>query len=99
MLLLAIAFDKFNYSLKEKVALFMEVYGNSSMRYASITHLDSILNTLISAITDPDYMEKRFPIFDISKLRQKDIDALENIFVFWRTKKAKEINIEELWNQ
>lgn len=38
MLLLAIALDKFNYSLKEKVFTFMEVYGNSHVRSGTISN-------------------------------------------------------------
>lgn len=43
-------------------------------------------------------MSRRFPIFDISKLRQKDVDALENIFSFWRTKNAKDLAFEQIWD-
>jgi len=99
MLLLAIALDRDNYSLKEKVGLFVEVYGNTLVRSVTLDKLDSMLNTLIQAVTDDDYLARRFPAFDLSDLRQKDRDALENVFLFWRTQRKKtEIDIEKMWD-
>ena len=87
ILLLAIALDRHNYSLKEKVSTYLEVFGNSMVRSVTIDRLDSMINTIVQALTDPDYKSERFPNFDFSRLRQKDIDALENVFVYrmvWR---------------
>merc|ERR1712226_70389 len=78
----------------------MEIYGNTLVRSVTIERLDGMLNTIIQAITDADYAEKRFPQFDFSKLRQKDIDMLENIFISWRTKRAKtQIDMVAMWDQ
>ena len=82
ILLLAIALDRHNFSLKEKVSTYLEVFGNSLIRSVTVERLDSMINTIVQALTDPDYKEIRFPNFDFSRLRQKDIDALENIFIY-----------------
>ena len=81
------------------MSTYLETFGNSLVRSVTVERIDSMINTIIQALTDPDYREVRFPQFDFSRLRQKDIDALENCFVYWRTQRAKTaIDLPAFWD-
>jgi len=89
LILLSIAFDKNFLSPKEKTFTYLEVYGNTLIRSVTVERLDKIINDLIKAICDEEYSQKRFKIFDFSKFKQKDRDALEKIFSLFRSKDAR----------
>lgn len=74
LILLAIALDKNYFSQKDKVFTYLEVYGNTFIRSATLEKLDKIINDLIKAITDSEYNLVRFSgIFEFESLKQRDI--------------------------
>eukprot|EP00794_Sanderia_malayensis_P016957 gene16957-18664_t len=76
--------------LKEKVELFLELFGNSLVRPQTDEFLQTKANELIRFVTDPDYLAATFSF--------KERDQLEGILKFWRSTDRKLFDICALWD-
>lgn len=98
MALLAVALERSEViNLHHKVHLFMDIYGNSMMRASSHQYLVGKSKTLLNILTDNDYRQRTAPILDISNLKYRERDGLENAFYFWLPKEEHVFNIQEYW--
>jgi len=84
--------------LQEKVELFSELYGNTLIRQQTLQYLQQKANLFIEMITDLDYCDERMPTIDMSQLKFKERDYLEDVFKFWRHPDPRAFNITALWN-
>eukprot|EP00040_Diaphanoeca_grandis_P002733 m.22561 g.22561 ORF g.22561 m.22561 type:complete len:475 (+) comp13856_c0_seq1:115-1539(+) len=84
--------------LQEKVEIYLELMGNSSVRPKTSEYLAAKSKTLLDLITDPDRMKSEFPLIDTSGLKFKEKDDLTDVFDFWRTKKPVNYDMEQLWD-
>lgn len=99
MLLLAIALEPYKQvGLQDKVELFLELYGNSLVRTKSFEYLQKMSNEFIRMVTDFDYLEKKLPCLDMTRLKFKERDFLEGIFKFWRNPDQKLFDISKCWD-
>ncbi|CAH1785744.1 unnamed protein product [Owenia fusiformis] len=83
--------------LQDKTELFLEIFGNSQIRYQTCEYVEKMTNEFIKMVTDDDYMEKKMPVFDMSLLKFKERDMLEGILKFWRNKDKTVFPIEKFW--
>lgn len=98
MALLALALERPEViNLHQKVHLFMDIYGNSMMRASSHQYLVGKSKTLLNVLTDNEYLQRTAPIFDISNLKYRERDGLENAFYFWLPKEEHVFNVQEYW--
>ncbi|XP_028399655.1 dynein assembly factor 3, axonemal-like [Dendronephthya gigantea] len=99
LLLLGIALEsKEKLGLQEKCELFLELLGNSLIRPQTCDYLKEKANEYIRMVTDLDYMERNFPLIDMSLLKFKERDLLEGIFKFWRNTNGKLFDIAKCWD-
>jgi len=99
LLLLTLALEPLKkIGLQEKVDLFMELYGNTLIRNTTMNYLEEKSNLFIEMITDLDYADERMPTINLSQLKFKERDSLENLFKFWRTRTSENFNIINLWD-
>jgi len=82
---------------QEKVEMFLELLGNAHIRSKTSEYLIAKATTLVDLITDPDDMETRFPLVDLSALKFKERDALTAVCQFWRVPSPALFNMGELW--
>eukprot|EP00795_Rhopilema_esculentum_P012846 gene12846-3592_t len=100
MLFISIIFEsKDSLGLKEKVELFIELFGNSLMRPKTDEFLKHRCTDLIRFVTSPEYLEQNLPFLDLSSLKFKERDMLEGIFKFWKNVEQKYFDIPALWEQ
>ncbi|XP_037926509.1 dynein assembly factor 3, axonemal homolog [Hermetia illucens] len=97
ILLICLALESEDISLKAKTHLFMDIYGNSLLRPSSYNYLASKANFLIDVITDSDYLTEKAPVFDIEALKYRERDGLEETFKFWTPKEGHVFNIKGYW--
>lgn len=90
--------------LREKTELFLELLGNAHIRAKTSEYLATQAKLLTDLITDPERMKEEMPNVDISGLKFRERDEIEDVFRFWRRegKEGKEgqpsFDMEELWD-
>lgn len=100
LLLLSIALEpKKKLGLQEKTELFLELFGNSLVRPQASDYLQQKSSEFIKMVTDSDYLEAHFPVFNFSQLKFKERDQLESIFKFWRNSDPKIFDICRHWDE
>lgn len=100
ILLISIALEQVDLlTLKTRVHLLMDIYGNSQLRSSSVGYINSKANHLIKCITDLEFNGQMQPIFDLNQLKYIERDCLENVLNFWREKKQNRYDIANLWMQ
>ncbi|XP_064634715.1 dynein axonemal assembly factor 3-like isoform X2 [Lineus longissimus] len=87
--------------LQEKTELFLELYGNTLVRYQSMEYVQKLSTEFIKMVTDFDNLAEKLPYIDMSQLKFKERDMLEAIFKFWRNpNREKDVfDIEKAWDQ
>lgn len=86
-------------NLHRKVHLFMDIYGNALMRPSSLQYLIGKSKSFLNLVTDDEYLQRIVPMFDISNLKYRERDGLENAFYFWSPKEDHVFNIQEYWSE
>jgi len=100
ILLLSIILEsKESLGLKEKVELFLELFGNSLIRPLTNEFLQQRAKELITLVTNPDHLEKTLPVLNLSNLKFKEHDVLEGILKFWRNDDKKYFDLPSHWDQ
>lgn len=84
-------------TLKSKVHLFIDVFGNSLLRSSSTGYVSSKANHLLKCITDLEYGQEMQSIFNVSQLKYVERDCLEILFNFWRDKRENYFDISAHW--
>lgn len=75
------------YSLQNKTALYLDIFGNTLLRPASQSYLFQKSRVLSEMVTDSSYCKKRASFVELDRLKFKDRDRLDDQFVFWRSAK------------
>ena len=83
---------------QEKSEMYLELFGNSLLRHDTEDYLVARSNEYVKMITEPSYSEKKYPYFDFSNLKFKEVDQLESIFKFWRNTDTDVFNIGQMWD-
>ncbi|KAL1131534.1 hypothetical protein AAG570_011151 [Ranatra chinensis] len=97
MLLLVVALEpKEKLGLAEKARLWMELYGNTLLRHSSYEYLVNKSVQLIHMVTDIKFLARRMPTFNLSQLKYREKDILENIFRFWS---VNTFDTVKLWDE
>ncbi|XP_042200968.1 dynein axonemal assembly factor 3 [Callorhinchus milii] len=99
LLFLSIALERSEQmGLQEKSELLLELFGNSLIRSQTAAYLQEKANLFIRYVTDPDYLQEKMPLVDLSALKFKERDLLEGTFKFWRNPDQKVFQINKLWD-
>lgn len=85
-------------SIRNKVHLFMDVYGNSLLRASTYQYLADKTKSLLKIITDNDWKMKLAPMLYIDKMKYRERDVLENVMNFWLPKKDCVFPIQKYWS-
>eukprot|EP00117_Sycon_ciliatum_P012878 scpid13653/ scgid1723/ Dynein assembly factor 3, axonemal len=91
LLLTLVMDDTEDISIQERTSLFLELFGNSLVRPQTAVYLSETSKRLVRMVTDDDYMKVCLPMVDLSSLRFKERDALEDIFKSWRSTVAFDV--------
>ncbi|XP_053308151.1 dynein axonemal assembly factor 3 [Spea bombifrons] len=83
--------------LQEKSESFLELFGNSLIRSQTANYLQERCDLFIRCVTDPDYQQNVFPWLNLTAIKFKERDELEDIFKFWRTPESRLFPIEKYW--
>ncbi|CAJ0957815.1 unnamed protein product [Ranitomeya imitator] len=84
--------------LQEKCEMFLELFGNSMVRSKTAAYLQDRCERFIKFVTDPEYQQRTLPLLNMTSIKFKEMDVLENIFKFWQTAEAKLFPIERYWD-
>ncbi|XP_073427179.1 dynein axonemal assembly factor 3 [Dendrobates tinctorius] len=84
--------------LQEKCEIFLELFGNSMVRSKTAAYLHDRCGRFIKYVTDPEYQQRVLPLLNMTSIKFKERDELENIFKFWQTSEAKVFPIERYWD-
>ncbi|OCT72926.1 dynein assembly factor 3, axonemal isoform X2 [Xenopus laevis] len=84
--------------LQEKSELFLELFGNSLIRSKTANYLQEKSELFIQCVTDPDYQQCVMPFLNLSSIKFKERDELEDIFKFWRIADPKLFPIDKYWD-
>nr|F6S9E6.2 RecName: Full=Dynein axonemal assembly factor 3 [Xenopus tropicalis] len=85
--------------LQEKSELFLELFGNSLIRNKTASYLQEKSELFIRYVTDPDYQQSNVPLLNLSSIKFKERDKLEDIFKFWRNADPKLFPIDKYWDE
>ncbi|RZF40231.1 hypothetical protein LSTR_LSTR017384 [Laodelphax striatellus] len=98
ILLLLTAFEPSKMlGLKEKVHLWMEIYGNILVRPNTAKYISQKSQQLIQAVTDFDYLKYRLPMVCLDLFKYKERDLLEVVFKFW-SQENHDYNVVQHWD-
>ncbi|XP_041366025.1 dynein assembly factor 3, axonemal-like [Gigantopelta aegis] len=99
MLFMAIALEpQSRMGLQEKMELVLELYGNILVRNQSVHYVQKMAILFIKMVTDSDYLKDKLPLVDLSQLKFKERDFLENIFKMWRSPEKPVFDAEKCWD-
>lgn len=91
--------DQHSRGLQEKTELFLEIFGNVLVRHHTAEYIQSMATELIKMVTNDEYMKERLPVLDVTQLKFKERDMLENIFKFWKQPAKKDLfDAEKCWD-
>ena len=97
LLHLAIVLDEQLASLEEKAQLFLEVFGNVTIREKTNLYILQKCKELISVLTETTTKGKLAGMVDFGQLKFRERDDIEFVLQFWRREKSP-FNIKELWD-
>jgi len=98
LLLLALALEpSSSIGLQDRTEIYLELFGNSLVRSKTSDYLIEKATLLTELVTDPEKMEQRFPLVDISGLKFRERDDIEGILRFWRTPSPANFDMKEFW--
>lgn len=84
-------------SLLGRTHLFMDIYGNTFIRPASRDYQRKRGNLFLNAFSDYEEIpEKYSPLIDLSALKYKDRDQLQDVFSVWRSEES--VELQSQWN-
>ena len=97
MLLLLILCDE-NLGYQNRIETFLEIYGNIGIRKKNVLYIKKLSEMISNYINeiDDDNNSLLNNLFDISNLKFKEKDQLDNIIYNW--KKSKNFKIFDLWD-
>lgn len=84
---------------------FLELFGNLELRSSLAMRIRQKAKALrrdLQALRSGEdaHLAKTVPNIDLSRLRHKDLDALEGIFKFWsREESAVSVDVRTIWDQ
>ncbi|XP_034242967.1 dynein assembly factor 3, axonemal [Thrips palmi] len=82
----------------EKVRLLLELMGNSLVRPSTALWLRNASSLLVDLVTDPDALRRRLPLVDLSHLRHRDRDRLEEVLAFYQ-ERPQNFRVGYHWDQ
>ncbi|XP_038121479.1 dynein assembly factor 3, axonemal homolog [Culex quinquefasciatus] len=99
LLLTTVAFESGQLlSIRGKVHLFMDLFGNTLVRPFSSGYLNAKAAVLTRMVTDLEWGERIAPIFSLEGLRYKERDQLEDVFHFWTNREKHVFNVAHYWD-
>lgn len=84
--------------LQEKTEMFLELFGNLTIRKQSSEYVEKMANEFIKMVTDFDILHQKLPMLDLSQLKFKERDFLEGIFKFWRNPSLEIFDAVKHWD-
>ncbi|KAJ8026548.1 Dynein assembly factor 3, axonemal [Holothuria leucospilota] len=84
--------------LQGKTEMFLEIFGNLLVREQTRDYIASRATNCIKMVTDLDYLNEKFPLFDLSALKFKERDHLEAVFKFWRNPDKMSFDASKFWD-
>lgn len=78
--------------------MFLELLGNAHIRAKTSEYLAAQAKLLTDLITDPERMKEEMPNVDISGLKFRERDEIEDVFRFWRKEVQPSFDMDELWD-
>ena len=82
-MLLILLINDLSLPIRERVELFLDIYANALTRERTAEHIQSQAQLLIKIITQPKDAPQIKSIFDLSSLKFKERDELEEVFRSW----------------
>lgn len=99
LLLTTVAFESGQLlSVRGKVHLFMDLFGNTLVRPFSSGYVNAKAAVLTRQVTDSEWGERIAPIFSLEGLRYKERDQLEDAFHFWTNREKHVFNVAHYWD-
>lgn len=100
LLLLSIALEPpEQITLKGKINLFMDVFGNSLLRASSYGYVCSKAKHFLRCITDLEFSRVVMPMVNFERFKFAERDGLEATFQFWRNQYNIKFDISHHWQQ
>lgn len=81
-----------------QVRLLLELMGNSLVRPSTALWLRNASGLLADLVTDPGAQRRRLPIVDLSHLRHRDRDRLEEVLAFYQ-ERPQNFRVGYHWDQ
>lgn len=97
LMLLIISEPNNAYGLNIKTSLYLDIFGNSLLRPATVKYVKQKSRVLSEMITDLAYGKERAPFLTLDRLKFKDRDRLDDQFQFWR-QDGNVLNIQQQWD-
>jgi len=94
--LLAISEPSSAYNINTKVGLYLDIFGNSMNRPFTQKYITQKATVMSEMVTDLSYGKERASFLDLSELKFKDRDLINDQCCFWRSK--DEFKIQEQWD-
>ncbi|KAE8740719.1 hypothetical protein FOCC_FOCC013739, partial [Frankliniella occidentalis] len=82
----------------EKVRLLMELFGNALVRPSTALWLRHASRALVDLVTDDSALRRRLPLVDLSHLRHRDRDRLEEVLAFYQ-ERPQAFRVGYHWDQ
>jgi dynein assembly factor 3, axonemal len=82
-LLLLLLINDLSLPIRERVEMFLEIYGNTLIRERTSEYIQRQGEVLIKIITEHKNAPDIKSLFDLSGLKYKDRDELEEVFLSW----------------
>ncbi|KAJ1527221.1 hypothetical protein ONE63_008748 [Megalurothrips usitatus] len=82
----------------EKVRLLLELLGNALVRPSTALWLRNAARLLVDLVTDEAALRRRLPLVDLSHLRHRDRDRLEEVLAFYQ-ERPQNFRVGYHWDQ
>lgn len=79
---------------REKTEMFLELHSNAHIRSKTNDYLTAKAKELTELITDPERMKVDLPLIDVSALKHRERDEIEDVFRFWRKSTVCDRNLK-----
>lgn len=76
----------------------MELAGNTLVRPSTALWLRNASRLLVELVTDEAALRRRLPLVDLSHLRHRDRDRLEEVFAFYQ-ERPQSFRVGYHWDQ
>ncbi|KAL7549250.1 hypothetical protein ACHAWF_012514 [Thalassiosira exigua] len=89
-LLLHILYDR-TVPVRQRAALYLEVFGNASVRDKTAAYLEEKGKALVDLVLDGKEQQGMEDMLDLSLLKQRELDDLADVFASWRTSQESDL--------